>query len=163
MPRMDMSSTFVIEDFGEAVLGPLPRGAVLLTKGDMVTNSVRFAQAILGRRGDISHIDLELLRGDWYAPLLRPLLPRVNFPGTSYSPRPGGFNAQAFLRANPKRRVFVAYEFVPGDTSWRTTHRTRPLGVADEVVALEEEGWTLKEARRCDKAVLFAHWWCQKP
>lgn len=50
----------------EEVLGSLPRNALLLTQGDLMTNTVRYLWAVEARRRDVTVIDQHLLTAVWF-------------------------------------------------------------------------------------------------
>jgi len=139
----DQSLNTHTSDFGKAILSTLPKNAVLVTKGDILTNSARYVQALEGFRPDVSLVDLEMMRGSWYIPRVRKFLPNVTFPGKMYAPEPGCFDARAFIERNTgkmkdgrkdRRRLFVAYDFITGDSKWKRDYINQPHGIADEIL-----------------------------
>ncbi|KAJ9450247.1 Transmembrane protein 260-like protein [Diplonema papillatum] len=135
---MEQTDNLLVQDFGRAVLSPLDEGCILLTRGDIITNSVRFVQTVQGFRPDCTVLDVEMLRSDWYVPRVRPHHPEVVFPGESYSPSAGGFSALRFLTSNARKSIYVAYSLVTGDKSWMNVYGRLPVGVADLFVPVGE-------------------------
>ena len=147
--------------YGRALLEPLAPDTVLLTRGDLVTNVVRYLQAADGVRTDVTVLDQELLTKPWYVARAVRQHPDLRFPGTRYDPAaPDGFSMRAFLDANAGRRPFAVYpEWKPGDASASTDYELTPAGLALDVArvgrafedrygkgqaalrALDEYGW----------------------
>jgi hypothetical protein len=121
--------------YGRALLEPLAPGTVLLTRGDLVTNVVRYQQAAEGVRTDVTVLDQELLTKSWYVARAVREHPDLAFPGTRYDPAaPDGFSMRAFLDANAGRRPFAVYpDWKPGDASASTDYELTPAGLALDV------------------------------
>jgi hypothetical protein len=135
---------YYVRDFGRAILGPLPKGSLVLTKGDIMVNSARFMQVVEGFRPDLLIVDQEMMTFPWYVENLRRAYTEkeVKFPGQYYFPqRPGCFDMKTFLdknRRGGKRRVFLAYGFKEGDTSIEGYYTTRQFGMTLEVITQED-------------------------
>eukprot|EP01063_Lacrimia_lanifica_P022025 TRINITY_DN29735_c0_g1_i1.p1 TRINITY_DN29735_c0_g1~~TRINITY_DN29735_c0_g1_i1.p1 ORF type:complete len:755 (+),score=207.65 TRINITY_DN29735_c0_g1_i1:48-2312(+) len=161
-----------VEDFGADVLRPLKPGAVLFTKGDIVTNSVRYAQTVRGVRPDVVNVDIEMLRSEWYVPRLKAVYgDAVDLPGPKYSPK-GGFVAEQLISANiGKRGVYLAYDFHEKDRGWRKSYTPVPTGIADELLPTAVvEKWptavhkaTVAAVRRCYPGAIERNWNASAP
>jgi hypothetical protein len=128
-----------VERYGEALLAPLPQGAVLLTRGDLATNAVRYLQRGLERRPDVLHLDQEMLTRDWYVERAS-AEHGLRFPGSHYGPDAGGFLLADLLAMIEERAVFVYPEVKPGDHSlsgagWQLL----PQGLASRVSRVVSE------------------------
>ena len=160
--EMDLRDNRVVEDFGRALLTPLARNSILLTKGDILTNSVRYAQAFKGAREDVATLDVEMLSAVWYVPRVRHFHSNVDvaYPGSFYGPRKGGFNARQFLEENVVKRqtaVYVAYDVAEKDSSWKQDFVKVPVGMADQFLPrAEAEAWSDKLAQRLLKRMRAA-------
>lgn len=134
----DESRNTYTESFGRAVLAQLPARSMLLTRGDLVINSVRAVQSLSGFRSDVVVLDQELLTFSWYTQRARAVFPGVEFPGDFYHPgRSGAFDMLAFVRANKRRfpRIFFAYGVKDGDDSAvKAGLQLRAAGLASELV-----------------------------
>lgn len=121
--------------YGRALLEPLAPDAVLLTRGDLVTNVVRYLQAADGVRTDVTVLDQELMTKPWYVARAVREHPDLTFPGTRYDPTaPDGFSMRALLDANAGRRPFAVYpEWKPGDASAANDYELTPAGLALDV------------------------------
>jgi hypothetical protein len=121
--------------FGRALLEPLEPDALLLTRGDLVTNAVRYLQAIDGVRTDVTVLDQELLTKPWYVARAAREFPGLRFPGVVYDPaRPDGFSMRAFLDANGGSRAVAVYpEWKAGDPSVDGVYELSPAGLALDV------------------------------
>ena len=135
-PEQDQSENYVVETFGDAMLKPLAKNSILLTKGDILTNSVRYVQTFRDYRRDVMNLDVEMLTSLWYIPRIKLFYPKINFPGASYSPK--GFNARHFLEANSNRKIYVAYDLNPKDKSWEKGYDRVPVGMADLFVTKKQ-------------------------
>jgi hypothetical protein len=87
----------IVRSYGAEILRAAPRGALLLTRGDLITNTVRYLQSVEGERGDVRVVDLELLGLTWYGPRH----PEIALPGPRYMPGASdGFTMAQLLDAN---------------------------------------------------------------
>ena len=142
----------LVERYGRALLAPLPGNALLLTRGDLSTNVVRYLQACEGLRPDVVVLDQELMTKTWFIDRARRAYPDIVFPGRLYHPRePGGFTMRAFLDANVGRReVFLVPGWKQGDDSTRELYDTWPMGLAHRVTPrpapLSSAEWTATSA-----------------
>lgn len=138
------SQNYYVRDFGRAILGPLPKGSLVLTKGDIMVNSARFMQSVEGFRKDLLIVDQEMMTFPWYIENLRRAYTEkeVKFPGSYYFPqRPGCFDMKTFIdknRRGGKRRIFLAYGFKEGDVSCEGYYTTRQFGMTLEVITQED-------------------------
>mmetsp|Transcript_47218 Transcript_47218/g.78654 ORF Transcript_47218/g.78654 Transcript_47218/m.78654 type:complete len:442 (-) Transcript_47218:83-1408(-) len=104
---MDQSGNLVVLKLGQSVLKSLPPRAILLTKGDIFVNALRYVQQCEHFREDVSILDQELMSLDWFQ-RARPYLPNVRFPGTHYHPiERGAFTMKALLDANADMPIFL--------------------------------------------------------
>eukprot|EP01062_Namystynia_karyoxenos_P058608 TRINITY_DN50128_c0_g1_i1.p1 TRINITY_DN50128_c0_g1~~TRINITY_DN50128_c0_g1_i1.p1 ORF type:complete len:772 (+),score=198.07 TRINITY_DN50128_c0_g1_i1:101-2416(+) len=132
--EMDQAGNFVVRDYGRAILGPLPKGAVLLTKGDLMINSARYVQTIDGFRKDVRIVDQEMMTYTWYVTNLKIVYPELRFPGEYYYPnRPNTFDIARLFAANRKKKFFLAHGFKEGDNSWQGKYDAWPFGVIQKV------------------------------
>jgi hypothetical protein len=142
----------LVERYGRALLAPLPANALLLTRGDLATNVLRYLQACEDLRPDVVVLDQELLTKEWFTGRAARAYPDIVFPGRLYHPRePGGFTMRAFLDANVGRReVFVLSGWKPGDDSTRESYDTSPMGLAFAVTPhaapLSSAEWSVTSA-----------------
>ncbi len=117
------------ELYAAALLEPLPPSAVLLVRGDLVSNSVRYAQTT-GARPDVAVLDQELLTYPWYV-ARRP--PGVAFPAARWNPSvSGGFSLAELVAANGGRPFFIAGDLKPGDPTASSFSRW-PAGLSERL------------------------------
>lgn len=144
-----------IEAYGHAILEPLPDGAVLLTRGDLITNAVRYARIGAGFREDVLALDLEMLTQPSYVARMSRRW-GFTFPGPSYAPSPAlGFDLAALVTAFGVRPVFIYPEPRPDDLSASRFHLW-PLGFAQRMLpvtapAQAVEPWRAEEAPRLER------------
>ena len=121
------------EAFGRGILEPLPPGAILLSRGDHYTGTLRYLQECEGVRGDVSVLDRNYLSYPWHARAVRARYPDVVLPGAGFY-HPNGFNLRDFLDANlPRHPVFlVDLEEMSSDTSIEGHYRLWPEGFVFE-------------------------------
>eukprot|EP00696_Hemimastix_kukwesjijk_P019765 gnl/Hemi2/9138_TR3175_c0_g1_i1.p1 gnl/Hemi2/9138_TR3175_c0_g1~~gnl/Hemi2/9138_TR3175_c0_g1_i1.p1 ORF type:complete len:747 (-),score=177.76 gnl/Hemi2/9138_TR3175_c0_g1_i1:70-2289(-) len=138
-PSMDQHSNVVVRDYAAAILGPLPQDALLLVKGDVISNSVHYLRTCEGVRSDVTVIDLALLTFEWFHRIHGPRLTRqgVVLPGRSFHPyMPHGYSMLQFLDANQQQfEIFLAGGWYPGDDSHLRAYTTVPFGLGERVVA----------------------------
>ncbi|XP_028934906.1 transmembrane protein 260 isoform X2 [Ornithorhynchus anatinus] len=147
----DQSSNYVIAKFAQSILSSMPPGAIVLLRGDLPGNSLRYVHYCEGLRPDVSLVDQEMMTYEWYLPKLAKHLPRVRFPGSRWNPvegtLPGGvvtFNLDGFLKAN-ERETFACIGLHEGDPTWRKSHALWPWGSCDKLVpaglAFDAQEW----------------------
>ena len=125
-----------VRDYGRAILQALPQKAILLVRGDLITNSVFYVQTCEGLRPDVRIVELEPMTYKWYLKKPPRWLSDVRFPGTFYNPNEaGGFSIGAFLTANiSSSPIFLAGDFVAGDSSHEGQFELLAAGMVSEVV-----------------------------
>ncbi|HEX8724582.1 MAG TPA: DUF2723 domain-containing protein [Gemmatimonadaceae bacterium] len=134
---MDHHRDRLVASYGTEILRAAPPKAVLFTKGDLITNSVRYAQVASGMRSDVRVIDLELLGFPWEVERVRAAHPDVTIPGARYMPgAPDGFFMKQLLDANvgPDRPpVLLCGGVKPGDVSADGSYGRWPFGFCELV------------------------------
>ncbi len=89
--EMDRHRSLLVRDYGAEILRAAPPGALLLTKGDLITNTLRYLQLAEGQRPDVRVVDQELLGFPWMRSWLAVSHPEIAIPGALYMPgAPGG-------------------------------------------------------------------------
>lgn len=108
-----------VSAYGRAILEPLPTNAVLLVRGDLPSNAIRYAQTIDRLRPDVVVLDLELLTRLWYVRQQAARHAAVQFPSVRYDPTaPDGFDFARLVAANEAEHSLWLYpETKPGDPS----------------------------------------------
>ncbi|MEW5853781.1 MAG: DUF2723 domain-containing protein [Myxococcota bacterium] len=138
----------VVEEYGRSILRAAPPDAIVLTRGDLITNSVRYLQAAEGLRGDVRVVDQEILSRTWMRYAAQ--FPDVTFPGTHYHPRePGGFTMAQFVAANlPRHPIVVCGGFKEGDSSVPGLLQQWPLGICKRLhppdVSVDFHAWLVE-------------------
>ncbi|XP_071413372.1 protein O-mannosyl-transferase TMEM260 isoform X3 [Pithys albifrons albifrons] len=118
----DQSNNYVVDKFARNLLSSMPMGAVILLRGDLPGNSLRYLHYCEGMRPDITLVDQEMMTYEWYLPKLAKHLPGVSFPGKRWNPVEGvlpdgtlAFNLHRFLK------VFMKVTR-PGEGAIRSGH-----------------------------------------
>ncbi|XP_078720640.1 protein O-mannosyl-transferase TMEM260 isoform X5 [Lampetra fluviatilis] len=157
----DQSSNVVVEQFGANILRSLPRGALVLTRGDLPGNALRYLHYCERQRPDVALVDQELLTYPWYVRKLGRHLPGVRFPGDRWHPAEGphpdgtlAFSMRSFLEENrgwcpPGRRC--------GHTSWPRPRRGSTTGRSPTTASNEYLVRCVHIDRRGDKG---GRAWC---
>jgi len=63
---MDQSRNDYVYNYGLMNLEKLPNDALLIVKGDVITNSVRYLQRCEGYRPDVQHLDQSMMTYEWF-------------------------------------------------------------------------------------------------
>ncbi|NXK91795.1 TM260 protein, partial [Formicarius rufipectus] len=137
----DQSNNYVVDKFARNLLSSMPMGAVILLRGDLPGNALRYLHYCEGMRPDITLVDQEMMTYKWYLPKLAKHLPGVNFPGKRWNPVEGvlpdgtlAFNLHRFLQVNKHKEVFVCIGLHEGDLTWRRSHLLWPWGTCEKLV-----------------------------
>ncbi|XP_059038159.1 transmembrane protein 260 isoform X2 [Mustela lutreola] len=140
----DQRTNYVIDKFAKNLLASMPRDAIILLRGDLPGNSLRYMHYCEGLRPDISLVDQEMMTYEWYLPKMAKHLPGVNFPGDRWNPvegvLPSGivtFNLYHFLEINKQKKTFVCIGIHEGDPTWKKNYSLWPWGSCDKLVPLE--------------------------
>jgi len=133
--EMDMHASTLVRSYGSEILRAAPPGALLFTKGDLITNTLRYLQAAEGQRPDVRVVDTELLGFSWARPRLVAEHPEVIVPGARYAPgAPDGFTAKQLFDANIARSpVLLCGGVKPFDTSADASYGRWPWGLCELV------------------------------
>jgi hypothetical protein len=133
--EMDMHASTLVRSYGSEILRAAPPGALLFTKGDLITNTLRYLQAAEGQRPDVRVVDTELLGFSWARPRLVAEHPEVVVPGARYAPgAPDGFTAKQLFDANIARSpVLLCGGVKPFDTSADASYGRWPWGLCELV------------------------------
>ncbi|XP_045666552.1 transmembrane protein 260 isoform X2 [Ursus americanus] len=140
----DQRTNYVIDKFAKNLLASMPHDAIILLRGDLPGNSVRYMHYCEGLRPDLSLVDQEMMTYEWYLPKMAKHLPGVNFPGDRWNPvegiLPGGmvtFNLYHFLEINKQKKTFVCIGIHEGDPTWKKNYSLWPWGSCDKLVPSE--------------------------
>ncbi|XP_044128013.1 LOW QUALITY PROTEIN: transmembrane protein 260 [Bufo gargarizans] len=138
----DQSSNYVVDKFARNILFSMPQNAIMLLRGDLPGNSLRYLHYCEGLRPDLSLVDQEMMTYEWYLPKTAKHLAGVHFPGNRWNPvvtkRLDGtitFNLQHFIKVNENRETFVCIGLNEGDPTWKKTHSLWPWGCCEKLVS----------------------------
>ncbi|XP_066537295.1 protein O-mannosyl-transferase TMEM260 isoform X2 [Hoplias malabaricus] len=136
----DQRSNDVVERFAREVMFSFPYRSLVLTRGDLPGNTLRYLHYCQGLRPDLSLVEQEMMTYSWYVPKLQQHLPGVKFPGRLWDPvntkEKNSFNIEQFLQHNMHRPVFVCIGLTEGDLSWERTFSRWPWGVCEHLVPI---------------------------
>ncbi|XP_036054970.1 transmembrane protein 260 isoform X2 [Onychomys torridus] len=137
----DQRNNNVIHQFAQNLLDSMPRDAIILLRGDLPGNSLRYLHYCEGLRPDVSLVDQEMMTYEWYLPKMARHLPGVHFPGDRWNPVEGvlssgvvTFNLYHFLEMNKQKETFVCIGIHEGDPTWKTNYSLWPWGSCDKLV-----------------------------
>lgn len=100
-PSMDESSNDAMVEYARDVLTPLPSGARVIVKGDLITNGMRYLQVCEGYRADVQMVDQAMLTYPWFLRTQKGNLDRWVWPNEYYHPyEPKGFSMKELIDAN---------------------------------------------------------------
>lgn len=130
---MDRHGSTLVRSYGSEILRAAPPGALLVTKGDLITSPIRYLQAVEGARPDVRLVDQELLGLPWYGALVAEAHPELALPGPRFMPgAPDSFTMKQLLDANVDRApVLICGGVKPPDTSADMTYGMWPMGLCD--------------------------------
>lgn len=132
---MDRHGSTLVRSYGSEILRAAPKGALLFTKGDLITNTLRYLQAAEGMRPDVRVVDMELLGFAWSRPRIAAEHPEIVIPGARYAPgAPDGFTVKQLFDANIARSpVLVCGGVKAFDTSADASYGRWPWGLCELV------------------------------
>uniref|UniRef100_A0A3Q1G120 Transmembrane protein 260 n=1 Tax=Acanthochromis polyacanthus TaxID=80966 RepID=A0A3Q1G120_9TELE len=137
----DQSSNSVVERFGRELLASVPADSIILTRGDLPGNSLRYLYYCQGLRPDVRLVDQEMMTYTWYVAKLAQHHPGVHFPGRWWDPvhpeEKDTFSLEQFLSHNPD--TFACIGLPDGDLSWERSFSRWPLGVCDYLVPVQKQ------------------------
>ena len=149
----DQSKNDVIQDFAHQTLGSFPDGSIILTKGDLPSNSLRYFHLCENVRPDLTVFDQEVLTYQWSLPMTRQFYPNLTFPGDIWQPFSGktkdgvvAFTFKDLIDANYKKHsIFACIGVQEHEPSWQQTYTLWPWGVCWRIVRKSEvlnvESW----------------------
>jgi hypothetical protein len=133
--EMDHHANRVVRDYGAEILRAAPMGAVLLTKGDLITNTTRYLQLAEGVRPDVHVVDQELLGYEWYGRQIAARYPDIRLPRARYAPGASdGFFMKELLDENFGRwPILICGGVKEGDLTADATYGRWPYGLCEMV------------------------------
>uniref|UniRef100_A0A3B4HAC3 Transmembrane protein 260 n=1 Tax=Pundamilia nyererei TaxID=303518 RepID=A0A3B4HAC3_9CICH len=138
----DQSGNTVVERFGRELLASFSKDSIILTRGDLPGNSLRYLHYCQGVRPDVRLVDQEMMTYAWYVAKLAQHHPGIHFPGRWWDPvnpeEKGTFSLDQFLSRNT-RDVFACIGLPDGDLSWEHSYSRWPLGVCDYLAPVQKQ------------------------
>ncbi|CAJ1073650.1 transmembrane protein 260 [Xyrichtys novacula] len=139
----DQSRNSVVERFGRELLASVPNNSIILTRGDLPGNSLRYLYYCEGVRPDVRLVDQEMMTYSWYVAKLAQHHPGVHFPGRWWDPvhpeEKDTFDLEQFLLHNTQRDVVACIGLPEGDPSWQQSFSRWPWGVCDFLVPAQRQ------------------------
>uniref|UniRef100_A0A670HVK7 Transmembrane protein 260 n=1 Tax=Podarcis muralis TaxID=64176 RepID=A0A670HVK7_PODMU len=140
----DQSRNYVVDCFARNLLSSMPPDAIVLLRGDLPGNSLRYLHYCEGVRPDVTLVDQEMMTYHWYLLKMSKHLPGVIFPGNRWNPLEGTlpdgtttFNLHHFLKVNKHKETFVCIGLHEGDPTWKKSHSLWPWGSCEKLVPSE--------------------------
>ncbi|XP_038261718.1 transmembrane protein 260 isoform X3 [Dermochelys coriacea] len=138
----DQSRNYIVDKFARNLLSSMPPDAIILLRGDLPGNSLRYLHYCEGIRPDVTLVDQEMMTYEWYLPKMSKHLPGISFPGRRWNPVEGilpdgalTFNLHHFLKVNKHKEAFACIGLNEGDSTWRKSHSLWPWGSCDKLVS----------------------------
>lgn len=133
----DQSNADYFSRYAEAIMDPLPKGAILFINYDMQWTSVRYKHICEQYRQDLTIINLSMMTYSWFK-YKRNLYPHIRFPGEFLSQNPSSptsFTMASLVRSNIKRhRIFLSGKFSHTDPDFSQQFELVPKGIASEIL-----------------------------
>lgn len=138
----DNSNNWVIHQFGEDILRTMPLNSIVLTKGDLPSNTFRYFHLCENIRPDIQVFDQEILTYEWSLPKLGWTMPHITFPGDTFYLHNGrredgrmAFTFRRLLDVNYHRGPILGCIGVQDhEPSWQAGYTLVPYGVCSQFV-----------------------------
>ncbi|KAM4690509.1 protein O-mannosyl-transferase TMEM260 [Rhinophrynus dorsalis] len=137
----DQSGNYVVDTFARNILFSMPNNTIILLRGDLPGNSLRYLHYCEGLRPDIALVDQEMMTYGWYLPKISKHISNVYFPGDRWNPvetklQDGTvtFNLHHFLKVNEHRETFACIGLNEGDPTWKKSHSLWPWGSCEKLV-----------------------------
>ncbi|XP_027028626.2 transmembrane protein 260 isoform X1 [Tachysurus fulvidraco] len=150
--EFEQSKNDVVERFARELIFSFPESSLVLTRGDLPGNTLRYLHYCQGLRPDLSLVDQEMMTYSWYVPKLQQHLSGVKFPGRVWDPviteQKNSFNIEQFIRHNIHRPVFVCIGLSEGDPSWKKSFSLWPWGVCEQLMPLTSRLHPVEWAQR---------------
>ncbi|XP_033736390.1 transmembrane protein 260-like [Pecten maximus] len=164
----DQSGNWVIHEFGEDVLRTMPPNAIILTKGDLPSNTFRYLHLCENIRPDIQIFDQEILTYEWSVPMLGWTMPGITFPGDMFHLATGrrkdgriSFTFERFLDVNyDKAPIFACIGIQDHENSWQNGYTVVPYGLCSRFV---KKGTTFDLAAHISSIRKIAQNWTHPP
>ncbi|BFZ12455.1 hypothetical protein BsWGS_15494 [Bradybaena similaris] len=159
----DQSSNFVVHDFAVQTLEAFPSQAIVLTKGDLPSNSFRYFHMCENIRPDITVFDQEVLTYEWSLPMTRSFYPGIVFPGDLLQLYSGlrsdnklAFSFKDLIDANYESHpIFACIGVQDHEPSWKESYTLWPFGLCWQIIkkgtVLDVSAWTSATSRLADQ------------
>jgi hypothetical protein len=133
--EMDHHTSRIVREYGAEILRAAPPNAVLLTKGDVITNTTRYLQLAERMRPDVRIVDQELLGYRWYARQIAEANRDIHLTAPRYAPgAPDGFVMKQLLDANYGQwPILICGGVKEGDLTADATYGRWPHGLCETV------------------------------
>ncbi|KAI8785239.1 transmembrane protein 260 [Biomphalaria glabrata] len=143
----DQSNNFIIHDFAIQTLEKFPKDSIILTKGDLPSNTFRYFHLCENVRPDLSLFDQEVLTYEWSLPMMRQFWPKIKFPGDFMHLYTGvikngkrSFTFKDLIDANYKSHpIFACIGMQNHEPSWKSAYVLWPYGVCFQLVDKDKE------------------------
>ncbi|GFR61763.1 transmembrane protein 260-like [Elysia marginata] len=136
LPLCDNSTNTVVRDFALQSLAAFPNSSIILTKGDLPSNSFRYFHLCEGVRPDLTVFDQEVLTYPWSLPMTRKFYPAIHFPGgfLHLKKRVSSNGEKSFtfldlINANYHRPLFACIGVQEYESSWKKGYDLWPYSV----------------------------------
>ncbi len=135
----------VLDLFGRSILNSLPPNSIVLSKGDVYTNTFRYLLHAEHLRSDIYVIDRTLLYSPWINELVKNRYQQIVIPGdfrktleseAYFRPRTGtSYSLKKLFDANIQNHPVFAVPFTKKmESVWSQYYKSRPYGFLDQIL-----------------------------
>ncbi len=130
----DQHDNRMLEKYGLAILEPLPKNALYLTKGDADSYVLKYLQYCEGNRPDVVLLDRSMLTHSWMKNNIEKNFPTVVVPGSALNV---GYDLKAFIDSNIDHFPIYSDPMIPDEEdmkSWTDSYETIPFGFSERWV-----------------------------
>ncbi|XP_063427497.1 protein O-mannosyl-transferase TMEM260-like [Mytilus trossulus] len=138
----NQSQNTAVYEFGMDVLNTIPNGSLVLSKGDLPSNTLRYLYLCENVRPDLLLFDQEVLTYDWSVSMMKKVYPDIVFPGDHLythdaimSDGRTAFSFKRFLDVNSQSRsIYGCIGVQDHENSWTSNHDLLPFGVCSQFI-----------------------------
>mmetsp|Transcript_17594 Transcript_17594/g.38508 ORF Transcript_17594/g.38508 Transcript_17594/m.38508 type:complete len:650 (-) Transcript_17594:860-2809(-) len=102
-----------VDQYAATILKEVEQNAIILSHTDINWNGIRYRQACLKERLDVTHLSLQMMPYPWFKVKQEPLFENINFPqvysghSTDRSTMQNSDYIIRFIKENPDRHIYV--------------------------------------------------------
>ncbi|CAC5390689.1 Transmembrane protein 260 [Mytilus coruscus] len=138
----NQSKNTAVYEFGMDILNTIPNGSLVLSKGDLPSNTLRYLYLCENVRPDLLLFDQEVLTYDWSVSMMKTVYPDIVFPGDHLYTQDAimsdgrtAFSFKRFLDVNSQSRaIYGCIGVQDHEHSWKSSYDLLPFGVCSQFI-----------------------------